>query len=203
MSMFVNIVDCEIFAGSSCALGRLVIEADRINMQKTMRERWAPSAHARDATFYALSFLSEILMPDRDSSGSDPLTFAYSARDDYLLNRPWILYFAVMVVWSYGYALDGPLKSSTFTLTTRESQIHDMQRFLRRATTFTNPQALEEWRDRNECLGLLILMRECLSQPRWELLHEASDMLGLCIGLLMPGNEEVKRLVGEKKVKGG
>ena len=58
----------------------------------------------------------------------------YVARDDFLLNRPWVLYFSALVVWCYGYALEGPLSppppDSTFA--TPEACERDMRRFLGR-----------------------------------------------------------------------
>ncbi|EME38310.1 hypothetical protein DOTSEDRAFT_75761 [Dothistroma septosporum NZE10] len=202
MAMHVDIVDCEVFAGSDRALGRAVTDADRAAVQRRMREQWAPSARARDATFWALRFLCELLLPapERDEEGNvkqngipPPPRFTYSARDDYLLNRPWILYFAVMIVWSYGYALDGPITASHNPLNSRDSQILDLHHYLTRIGGVKDPGDLESLRDRNSCLGLLILLRECFSQPRWELLHEAGDMLQLCIGQLLPnGHSETE-----------
>ena len=142
MAMHVDMIDCTVFAGSERALGRAVTGTDRAAVQKKMGE-WAPSARARDAVFYALRFLREVLMPDEDqhpspsssnSNNNNPYprasphnqpTFTYSARDDYLLNRPWVLYFAALIVWAYGYALDGPIRPSNYTLSTRELQIAD------------------------------------------------------------------------------
>ncbi|SMR53081.1 unnamed protein product [Zymoseptoria tritici ST99CH_1E4] len=194
MATHVDLVDCEAFAGAKYTLSRFVTVSDRAVLENKMRA-WAPQARARDAAFYALRFLAEVLIPVKQELDADVPTFTYSARDDYLLNRPWILYFAVMVVWSYGYALDGPLKDKSVlaTLNTREAQIRDMQSFLRRATAYTKPDDLEHnWKDRNAYLGLLILMRECLMQSRWELLHEASSMLGMCIDKSMPRDEDGK-----------
>ncbi|KAI7583155.1 hypothetical protein KC316_g7444 [Hortaea werneckii] len=109
MAMHVDIIDCQVFAGSDRVLGRVVLETDRTAVQRRMREQWAPSARARDATFYALKFLREVLIPEdllatQRAHPHQPLTFTYSARDDYLLNRPWVLFFALLIVWSYGYA---------------------------------------------------------------------------------------------------
>ncbi|EME79600.1 uncharacterized protein MYCFIDRAFT_190439 [Pseudocercospora fijiensis CIRAD86] len=197
MAMHVDIVDCEVFAGSDRALGRVVTESDRAAVQRRMREQWAPSARARDATFYALRFLCEVLVPQEalekndNAPSSPPPTFKYSARDDYLLNRPYVLYFACMIVWSYGYALDGPVGTANFTLTARDEQIRDLQRYLIRVGGIASPDDLEGLPDRSSCLGLLILMRECFRQPRWELLHEASDMMNRCVQLLLPGSPEM------------
>ena len=199
MAMHVEFIDCQVFAGADRALGRAVTDSDRAAVQKRMREQWAPSARARDATFYALRFLCEVLIPEEELTTKrkrpdQPPTFSYNARDDYLLNRPWILYFAALIVWSYGYALDGKITPSNYTLTTRELQIFDMQRYLIRMGGVASPDDLEKQKDRNSCLGLLLLLRERFRQPRWELLHEASDTLGSCVDLLTPGhNREVVR----------
>lgn len=198
MAMHVDVIDCQVFAGADRALGRSVTDSDRAAVQKRMKELWAPSARARDATFYALRFLCEVLIPEEELTTKkrkhphQPPTFGYNARDDSLLNRPWILYFAALIVWSYGYALDGKISPSNYTLTTRELQIYDMQRYLIRMGGVASPDDLEKQKDRNSCLGMLLLLRERFRQPRWGLLHEASDTLGSCIELLTPGsNKEV------------
>jgi hypothetical protein len=196
MAMHVDIVDCLVFAGSERVLGRIVTDGDRTAVQRRMRDQWAPSARARDATFYALRFLCEVLTPEEELTAKKnhphvAPKFIYSARDDCLLNRPWILYFALLIVWSYGYALDGPIRPSNYTLSSRELQIYDMQRYLARMGGVQTPDDLEKLKDRNSCLGLLLLMRETFQQPRWELLHEAHDVLGSCVDLLLPGHSEL------------
>lgn len=200
MAMHVDMIDCTVFAGSERALGRSVTEADRAAVQKRMRETWAPSARARDAVFYALKFLSEVLIPEDEQQQQPtingtprptppgPPAFTYNVRDDYLLNRPWVLYFAALIVWAYGYALDGPLRPSNYTLTTKELQVLDMRRYLARVGGARTPDDLEGLRDRNSCLGLLLLLKACFLEPRWELLHDASQILGNCINLLTSGS---------------
>jgi hypothetical protein len=158
-----------------------------------MKEGWAPTARARDATFYALRFLSQVLMPDehgsphqrpsqvgRDASG------LYSARDDFLLNRPWVLYFATLIVWSYGYALDGPI-TPMYALQDYNQVVKDMQGFLNRVGKVRSPDDLQHVTNRNACLGLLVLMRDTFARTRWELLHEASLRLDKCIEKLANG----------------
>ena len=206
MAMHVDMIDCTVFAGSERALGRAVTDTDRAAVQKKMREGWAPSARARDAVFYALSFLREVLMPEEDqhqpessssssnhnnnyprASPHNQPTFTYSARDDYLLNRPWVLYFAALIVWAYGYALDGPIRPSNYTLSTRELQIADMRMYLSRVGGVKSPDDLENLQNRNSCLGLLLLLRGCFKEPRWELMHDASEIMDKCVHLLVPG----------------
>jgi hypothetical protein len=195
MAMHVDIVDCQIFAGASRLLGRSITPQDYNGAQRRMKEGWAPTARARDATFYALRFLSQVLMPDehgsphqrpasqqvgRDSSG------LYSARDDFLLNRPWVLYFATLIVWSYGFALDGPIKPM-YALTDYNQVVKDMQGYLNRVGKVRAPDDLAHVTNRNACLGLLVLMRDTFAKTRWELLHEASKLLTKCIEMLAGG----------------
>ncbi|KAK7188380.1 hypothetical protein DPSP01_004697 [Paraphaeosphaeria sporulosa] len=188
MAMHVDIVDCQIYAGANRLLGRSITNLDSNGARKRMQEQWAPSARARDATFYALRFLSAVLVSEEPGvNGQPPVArFNYSARNDFLLNRPWVLYFATLIVWSYGYALDGPVKQP-YILTTYEDKETDMVRFLERVGGVRAPDDLTKMPDRNACLGLLLLMRDMFRKTRWELLHEACNLLSKCITMLVPG----------------
>ncbi|KAG9977892.1 hypothetical protein KCU78_g22216, partial [Aureobasidium melanogenum] len=192
MAMHVDIVDCQILAGAKRSLGRVITANDHASTAKKLRETWAPSHGARDAVFYALRFLSAVLLPEGDGSSGLNLGargLAYSARDDNSLNRPWVLYFAALVVWTYGYCLDGPIAPPlpTYTLRTHEIQFRDLRGFLRRVGGVRSADELQHVKQRNGMLGMLMLLKEIFSKTRWELLHEASEMLGNCIELLMPG----------------
>ena len=207
MAMHVDIVQCQIFAKAWRLLGRTITPPDYNGAQRNIREVWAPTASARDATFYALSFLTECLAPDipwphRSQSIIGMSSCGeYSARDDFLLNRPWVLYFAALIVWSYGYAQDGPIRSPT-VLNSLEQKRQDMRSFLKRANeAVKGPQDLKMFKDRNGCMGLLMILRDEFKQCRWQvctryssflgtttnliqLMHEASNLLNNCIEML-------------------
>merc|ERR1711881_152584 len=91
MAMHVDIVDCQIFARAKRLLGRTIGSQDLNSAQRRMKDTWAPTAKARDATWYALRFLCTVLLPEESASSTirggynDP-PFDYSARDDVLLN---------------------------------------------------------------------------------------------------------------------
>jgi hypothetical protein len=185
MASHVDIVDCQIFAGAGRLLGRSITPKDYSTAREKMTEHWALKASARDATFYALKFLCQILLPVDDGRlGPDgqPLTKApgYSARDDFLLNRAWVTYFAALVVWSYGYALEGPILSPP-ELNTVDDQVLDMQRFLGTVGAVREPNGLENLTGRNQCMGLLMMLRSSFLNTRWELLHEAAHLLDSCM----------------------
>ena len=189
MAKHVDIVQLQIFARARRLLGRTITPQDYINAQKRIKDKWARSAAARDATFYALKFLCQVLLPDADNLQHSPnaartaIFSGYSARDDFLLNRPWVLYFAALTVWSYGFALDGPIRSPP-VLRTFEDQSHDMGMFLQHVGSVERPDGLMNMHDRNACMGMLLILRDMFRDCRWELLHEAANLLSNCIQLL-------------------
>lgn len=173
----IDIVECQSFAGAIQPTGQLGDCNANVNLEK-MTERWATEASAREATFYALKFLSECLLDGASEDGDN-----YSGRDDYNLNRPWVIYMAALVVWCYGFALDGPI-SLPPALTTAAEQRRDMLEFLHRVGGVRCPDDLRGMQRRNRCLGLLMILRNGFVNTRWELLAEAANLLGSCIAKL-------------------
>ena len=208
MAMHVDIVDLQIYAGANRLLGKAIGPSDYSGAQRRMKE-WAPTARARDATFYALRFLSHVLLPE-DRSGvpldedegaamgptrklSNAATTTtggpvYSARDDHLLNRPWVLYFATLIVWSYGYALDGSLTPPIQIPNTAQECHADMRAFLTRVGGVRSPDELGSIRGRNACLGLLATLTGMFHTTRWELMGEAAKLLHCAYNILIGSN---------------
>jgi hypothetical protein len=161
-----------------------------------MRVRWAPSPRGRIAAFHALKFLSSVLMPETcdDNGGVAPAQppppgfelagIPYSARRDMLLNRPWVLYFAALVLWSYGHALEGPcpdVPAPSAAMT--QTLVADMRAYLSTYATVRSPDELAVRRGVNANSAVLLVLAEAFKQTRWELLHEAANLLGNCIML--------------------
>lgn len=188
MAMHVDIVDCQIFARAKRLLGRTISTQDLNSAQRRMKDVWAPSAKARDATFYAIRFLHLVLVVGETAASSpEPEAYcraglAYSARDDVLLNRPWVLYFAALVVWCYGYALEGPCAVTRVPADPR-GKVEQMRKYLQRLGGVTSPEDLKLIRGVNDNTALLMLLKEDFSKARWELLHEGACLLGNCIQL--------------------
>lgn len=186
MAMHVDIVDCQIFARAKRLLGRTIGAQDLNSAQRRMKDNWAPTAKARDATWYALRYLCAVLLPEESASSNsfDDPAFDYSARDDELLNRPWVLYFAVLIVWCYGYALEGPTTAPIPSNYDFEDQVRDMRAYLRRLGGVRSPEDLKSMRGFNACSGMLMVLRTVFEKTRWELLHEAALLMNNCIQLL-------------------
>jgi len=193
--MHVDIVDCQIFARAKRLLGRTIGTQDLNSAQRRMRDNWAPTAKARDATWYALRFLCDVLLPKEPVAHGmhrvyDDPPFEYSARDDSLLNRPWVLYFAALIVWCYGYALEGPTTDPLPNAHDFDDQVRHMRAYLRRIGGVRNPEELKSMRGFNGCTGMLMVLRTTFENTRWELLHEAALLLSNCIQLIGSGQTQ-------------
>lgn len=181
MAAHVDVVDCQVFAGAGRLLSRSITPKDYSTAREKMTERWATKASARDATFYALKFLCHVLLqPTSPTLSKGDKKPGYSALEDYLLHRSWVVYFSTLVVWSYGFALEGPIPSPP-ELSSEAAQLQDMQRFLQTVGAVREPNDLEHVTGRNQCLGLLLHLRTSFLNTRWELLHEAALLLDSCV----------------------
>lgn len=201
MAMHVDIVDCQIFARARRLLGRAIGAQDLSSAQRRMRDIWAPSVRARDATWYALKFLHSVLVegsgnptprsrPSQQQpqqAGSDagivtPAPLSYSARDDVLLNRPWVLYFSALVIWSYGHALEGPCPDAVVPKD-RAEQVRRTRDYLVTYGGTDNPETLRAMKGLNNNSSLLLVLQDTFLTTRWELLHEGATLLGNCVAL--------------------
>ncbi|KAK3390524.1 fungal-specific transcription factor domain-containing protein [Podospora didyma] len=186
MAMHVDIVDCQIFARAKRLLGRQIGSQDLHSAQRRMKDIWAPSAKARDATYYALKFLHSVLLSHNSgtpkSNGYTQMDDLYSARDDVLLNRPWVLYFASLVVWCYGYALEGP-SSAAHTPAAPQDRVRQMREYLIKYGNVSSPEELKSMKGINHNTPLLMVLKDTFEVTRWELLHEGAHLLNNCIAL--------------------
>ncbi|KAJ2905485.1 c2h2 finger domain-containing protein [Zalerion maritima] len=180
MAMHVDIVDCQIFARAKRLLGRAIGNQDLNSAQRRMKDQWAPSAKARDATYYALKFLYSVLIDDQGPE--HPTELPYSARDDVLLNRPWVLYFAVLVVWSYGFALEGPCPNAQIPVSPQD-RLQQMREYLRKYGEVSSPEELKHMKGLNHNSPLLMVLKDSFHNARWELLYEGATLLNNCITL--------------------
>jgi hypothetical protein len=193
MAMHVDIVDCQIFARARRLLGRTIGPQDLASAQRRMKD-WASSAKARDATYYALKFLCSVLLIENagtpQSNGYGASEEPYSARDDVLLNRPWVLYFAALVVWCYGFALEGTSAGHSMPGKPHD-RVVQMRDYLRHFGSVETPEELKSMKGFNNNSALLMVLRESFESTRWELLHEGATLLTNCIalneGLQVPG----------------
>ncbi|ETI25291.1 hypothetical protein G647_04666 [Cladophialophora carrionii CBS 160.54] len=208
IAMNADIFDCQIFAGIKRLFGKVVTNADYERVKCKLFD-WAKGPSARVGVFHALQLLRSVILPAKGGSRK-----TYNAREDHLMMRPWALYFAALVVWSYGFALDGVLRpfpsllqpetspgaASTLSHGSNQSMLNmahdgsefqvemvvkDALAFLQTVGAVKTPQQLETIKDgRNNVVGVLTILETAFRNSRWELLHEAAGLLRNAVMLL-------------------
>ena len=208
MAMHADIFDCQIFAGIKRLFGRVVSNSEYERVKCKLFD-WAKGPSARVAVYHALQLLRSVILPTKGGSRK-----VYNAREDYLMMRPWTLYFAALVIWSYGFALDGVLRPfpsllqpetspgavSTLSHGSNHSMLNmahdgseyqpeavvkDAHTFLQTVGAVKSPQQLEAIKDgRNNVVGVLTILETAFRSSRWELLHEAAGLLRNAVMLL-------------------
>lgn len=143
---------------------------------------WARRPEARHATFYSLRFLSKLLLMDSSSTLS-----GYSAHNDLLPSRPWVLFFAALIVWSYGYALEGPALNSPNSKSSLEELQKHMLQFLVGFGNISAPEDLVNSKGINGCAGLLLVLEGMFRSSRWEMLNNAGTVLGMAAKKVVEG----------------
>jgi hypothetical protein len=211
ITLHVSMPDLCVLAGAKFSLGHVVTSSDRERVLVKMRA-WATTAAARHAVYYGVRFVSAILLSDalpRWTASQEPnlrqiesMRFCnYSASNDSLLPRPWVLYYCTLVVWAYGFLLDGPCRpfptflqidlthgdQQGYDESLRECE-HDAKMFLVSMCRYDTPEALVQMlTGRNRLVGLISLVSKALEGSRWELLGEARDRLREVTESLKPG----------------
>ncbi|KAF2864455.1 hypothetical protein K470DRAFT_267300 [Piedraia hortae CBS 480.64] len=207
MSFDMEISDLLVFAGAERVLGRQVTSSDREAMRKKMHG-WAHSARAREVVLTACRWLNGLLIltqANMDDSSADPsrVYLAYSATSDHVLNRPYVLFFATLLVWAYGFALDGVLggggdaadlanlaRNGHFA-TNQVAQVaadfailSDVRNFLFKMSQVRSSSGLAHLTGRNQSAALLRLVGTLLRELKWELGRDSALVLDGCLGIL-------------------
>jgi hypothetical protein len=116
ISLHVDIIDCQVYAGAKRLLGRKVSVRDYTNVVARMRG-WAALASTRHAVLHAFKLLHRVMVdPRRNAAVGDrerldigpgvvslpPIeTQTYSCRNEPDPHRPWVMYYAALSIWSF------------------------------------------------------------------------------------------------------
>ncbi|TLS25945.1 hypothetical protein PpBr36_07760 [Pyricularia pennisetigena] len=130
ISLHVDIVDCQVYAGAKQLLGRKVSTRDYVNVVARMKA-WAGLSATRHAVLHAFKLLYQVLVDQRQPlvAGSDLLSVSsspayegsgainqsnrlppikiptYSCRSEDDPHRPWVMYYATLSIWAFVRAL--------------------------------------------------------------------------------------------------
>ncbi|KAI0388903.1 zinc finger protein zas1 [Xylariaceae sp. FL0594] len=201
ISFYVNIIDCQVFAGAKRLLGRYVSSRDQGNVNTRMAE-WAQKPITRQAVLHAFKLLQHILIDprpkkiiapgpsfgDNNSTTVTGNSIQYSVRTDPDPHRPWILYYAVLSIWSFAQAY------RIHVVKAQAPQSPSWTRRERTAAEYLSRVAklstLDEITSGTLCDGLqelLDVVVSILSDSHSELLKEARVRLTSCKELMFGG----------------
>lgn len=176
-----DLTDCLLSAGSARLLDRIEVPRDYSAAEDRLRAEWVCSPRAHGAVFFALRFLSTVLIPEP----------AYKVRDDVLLNRPWVLYLAALVLWAYVFALRGAESFNVLAPEDRVQRAKGTREYLNALNALVRgPEDVVAASDVIRGRGLVMMLLHLQDEFRsatWELLHDAAETLGGCVARLAPG----------------
>ncbi|KAI1494059.1 zinc finger protein zas1 [Biscogniauxia mediterranea] len=195
ISLYIDIVDCQVYAGAKRLLGRKVSTRDYKNVDSRMT-LWADQPVTRKAILHAFRLLHRILIDPRQKR-SVPVPnrvgsmygIQYSTRCDTDPHRPWIMYYATLSIWSFVRALESRRQPNMVRpyspATHRNPNI-----VIDYLTRVANLHSLDDPASANLREGLpelLDVVGALSSDSHSELLQEAFDRLEVCKEMLQSG----------------
>ncbi|KAI1432266.1 fungal-specific transcription factor domain-containing protein [Xylaria sp. CBS 124048] len=186
LSLYIDIIDCQVYAGAKRLLGRKISSRDLVNVNSRM-VAWAGQPVTRRAMSHAFKLLYRILVdprqrkitPTQELSGN---SIQYSTRADPDPHRPWIMYYATLSIWCFTQALNNGQNQPVerYGLTT-------VPEYLSRISKLSEIDPTTAKTLREGLLELLDVVCPLLSQSHSELLKEACQRLGNCKEIMFGG----------------
>jgi hypothetical protein len=191
VSLYVDMIDCQVFAGAKRLLGRKVSSRDLANVNSRM-VHWAGQLTTRHAMLHAFKLLYRILVDPRQKKiasthhfgGNSLGNIQYSVRADTDPHRPWIMYYATLSIWCFAQALKGQGQTQSLSPSRMLPGLNFVPEYLSRIAKLSE---LDSATSATLCDGLLELLNVVLSlasQSHAELLKEACNRLVNCKELM-------------------
>ncbi|KAI2634053.1 fungal-specific transcription factor domain-containing protein [Xylaria nigripes] len=181
LSLYIDIIDCQVYAGAKRLLGRKVSSRDLVNVNSRMAT-WAGQPTTRRAVLHAFRLLYRVIVDSRQKKLTSTQDFGgksqgttQSTGADPDPHRPWIMYYATLSIWCFTQAL--------------RSQGHTAQpippsrtvpEYLSSIATLSELDATTSATLCDGLYGLLDVVCPLLSQSHSELLKEACHRLTNC-----------------------
>ncbi|TGJ78992.1 hypothetical protein E0Z10_g9772 [Xylaria hypoxylon] len=195
ISLYADIIDCQVYAGAKRLVGRKVSSRDLANVNSRMAV-WAGQLLTRRAILHAFKLLHRILIDPRQKKiasvqelgGYSLDTVQYSTRADSDPHRPWIMYYATLSIWSFAQALKAQGQvTPPFSPTKVRRGLSTVPEYLSRIAKLSDLDAVTSATLCDGVPELLDVVRRLLSQSHWELLKEACHRLDNCKELMYSG----------------
>lgn len=191
ITMHVDIIDCQILAGSKLLLGRHVSARERAGAAFRAKT-WASSPEANLAIFHSFNLLWETFFSQHMSRSDSDLSeneseSHYFSRSDHCIYRPWSLYLAALAIWQYNYARRSNSQTSSTTSAFADKQ-QTVYNYISKHAKSDDPLTVSESVSKPDCIALLQFLADDLATAEPEILTEASKRLRECCNLLCSPN---------------
>ncbi|KAL7625909.1 hypothetical protein AAE478_005133 [Parahypoxylon ruwenzoriense] len=192
ISLYIDIVDCQVYAGAKRLLGRKVSTRDYTNVVSRM-SAWASQVTTRHAILHAFKLLHRVLGDPRKKSvgyannAIDAYGIQYSCRRDTDPHRPWIMYYATLSIWSFVRAFTEPRDESNTLRPFSQRMQHNTTgifEYLSKVTKLSELEATTPANLQDGLPNLLDIIGSLTSESPSELLQEASSRLEVCKRML-------------------
>lgn len=189
ITLHIDIIDCQILAGSKLLLGRHVSGKERAGAALRAKT-WVGTAEAKLAVFHSFGLLWDTLfLLYVSNNDDDSLDYGersrYSSRSDRCIYRPWSLYLAALAIWKYNYAKRRSVPvSDTYANLTLADRQRTVYEYVSKHAKSDDPDNVIESVSSNDCLALLQYLADDLATAEPEILTEASRRLRECCNLL-------------------
>ncbi|KAI1505820.1 zinc finger protein zas1 [Biscogniauxia marginata] len=194
VTLYIDIVNCQVYAGAKRLLGRKVSTRDYMNVGSRMT-LWAAQHSTRHAILHAFRLLHRILIDPLQKKNTNcqngigsAYGIQYSTRTDTDPHRPWIMYYATLSIWSFVRSLGKPQKQSNMdqpnSPTVRCNGVADFISSVANLSSLDEP-SFETLHD--GLPELLNAIGALSSESPSELLQEACGRLEVCKEMLHSG----------------
>ncbi|KIV80653.1 hypothetical protein PV11_08139 [Exophiala sideris] len=163
VTIYVNLIDFHTFAGAPSLTGSSTTRNEYTKAKRRV-QMWCERPTARRTLSHCILLIQETMFSRNQ----------YRASQDNIALRPWCLYHATLILWAFGILTEG---KSAEKITAEDYLVHMLSGLMDHHT---------QLKGTNRTLGLISVVKESLSDCRWELLQEACTTLGKLIELSAP-----------------
>ncbi|KAG6006475.1 hypothetical protein E4U21_007019 [Claviceps maximensis] len=196
LSLHVDIVDLQVYAGARRVLGRHIFSSDHCEAAGRL-ETWAKHPATRRPILHAFRLLYRVLVDPNPRKRHNPQEqdppIQYSILKEGDLQRPWIMYFSVLAIWAFvdihGRSIEQRSGAQVFQTAMTPQETRDgMTKYLTRVAAL---QTLDDEAVENLHQGLpdlLDAVTDILAEAYTEMMIDARNMLIDCKAKLLVGS---------------
>ncbi|KAI1610456.1 fungal-specific transcription factor domain-containing protein [Exophiala viscosa] len=158
VTIYVNLIDFHTFAGAPSLTGSSTTRHEYTKAKRRI-QMWCQKPIARRTLSHRILLIQETMFTRNQ----------YRASLDNIAPRPWCLYHATLILWAFGILTEGKPAEK---ITAEDYLVHMLSGLMDHHT---------QLKGTNKTLGLISVVKDSLSDCRWELLQEACTTLGKLI----------------------